>query len=873
MNNKKLVKLSEYKPYQFRIPTIELDFFIDEGYVRVKACMSIEPLSESCTPLLLKGESLELENLSIQGVTLSKHEYLVSNGNLTIMKPPSVPFELKIITRINPYNNTSLEGLYLSEAMLTTQCEAEGFRRICFHPDRPDVLSKYRVRIEADFEKYPVLLSNGNQIYSSIVSTKEGRHEVIWDDPSPKPSYLFALVAGGLERFKDTFIRSSGSPVSINLYVEPGQKNFTFHAIESLKKAMTWDESVYGFEYDLDEYNIVAVRHFNMGAMENKSLNIFNSKLVLADSETATDDELERIESVIAHEYFHNWTGNRITCRDWFQLSLKEGLTVFRDQCFTSDLHSYSVKRIEDISFLRNTQFLEDSGPTSHAVKPAEYLSIDNFYTTTIYEKGAELIRMLHTMLGNKRFMKGMRVYAKRFDGCAATTEDFIEAIVEGAFDKETSPDFDIKQFSNWYLQSGTPEIRIAREWDSDAGKLTLKIHQNIPCRSTNSKKNPLVIPIKIAVITLGGRLGEERLLILDQEQQEFIIDGLPAERKMPVLSFFRNFSAPVKWQSDLSLSELFHLFRFDDDPFSQWNAGQDLMRKALVSRVNKTPDFELEQNLIETFSHLIITLEVEDLKGLSTLLSLPGLSELELSQDAVDPIGLYEARMHLETLFGEKLSSLLKSLVIANKTACSFEWPNGDGARKITAHAWRWLALGGDLEVRSEVHKIIRGNSMTLARAALTALKPIECNERAMAMSEFYDRWKNRPVILDSWFALEASTPRRDCLDRVRELLEHPRFDPMAPNAVRAVLGGFASNTKSFHAVDGSGYIFMADQIAELDQRNPITASRMVKVFSRWKSYLPINSTTMFHAIDQLSKSQLSSNTREVIELILTDA
>ena len=432
INKDKIVRLSEFKSYPFKIPRIDLNVLIYQESVIVESIMKIEPLSKVNGQIILNGVNLELEEISIQGEVLSDNQYFLSLETLSIQIIPLTPFELRIRNRIDPYKNSSLEGLYLSESLITTQCEAEGFRRICFHPDRPDVLSEYTVRIEADYQQYPTLLSNGNKVSSSTCSFNPSRHQVTWHDPFPKPCYLFALVAGRLEKKSDTFTTASNRIVAINIYVEKGDKNYCSHAINSLKKAMSWDEKVYGFQYDLDEYNIVAVRHFNMGAMENKSLNIFNSKLVLADSKIATDDELVRIESVIAHEYFHNWTGNRITCRDWFQLSLKEGLTVFRDQSFTADLHSDSEKRIEDASFLRNTQFLEDSGPTSHAVKPSHYLAIDNFYTTTIYEKGAELIRMLYNMLGHKSFMDGMSEYVMRFDGCAATTEDFINSLIEG---------------------------------------------------------------------------------------------------------------------------------------------------------------------------------------------------------------------------------------------------------------------------------------------------------------------------------------------------------------------------------------------------------------------------------------------------------
>ena len=867
---KVLVRLSDYKPYPFAIPQIELNFLIHEKYVRVESTMRIEPLFDNNSPLLLKGVNLELEEISVDNQVLLEDEYIIDGDNLIIRNLPKVPFFIRLINRINPFKNTSLEGLYFSESLLTSQCEAQGFRRICFHPDRPDVLSRYLVRIEADYEKYPLLLSNGNEKSRARLTTDPSRHEVIWDDPFPKPSYLFALVAGDLNRVVDTFCTRSGRKISINLYVDEGDELYCDHAIQSLKKAMIWDESIYGLEYDLNEYNIVAVRHFNMGAMENKGLNIFNSKLVLADSEIATDDELVRIESVIAHEYFHNWTGNRITCRDWFQLSLKEGLTVFRDQSFTADLHCAFVKRVEDVSFLRNTQFLEDYGPTSHAVKPDHYYEIDNFYTTTIYEKGAEIIRMLYTILGDKCFMNGMDLYLKKFDGLAATTEDFVNSILEGSSSDENQISFDIDQFSQWYYQSGTPNVSIRREWDQETGTLTLKVRQNNPNHIKNSKKDPLVIPLITAVVGTDGTCGQEHLFLIDKPQQDFVIEGNPRNQNIPTLSLFRRFSAPVRWESDISLKELFYLSKFDDDFFSRWNAVQKLMTLALIARASDTPNFDLEGDLLHTFEYLIDNLAEQHPEYLSTLLTLPCMPELEQFQQPSNPIGLYSARIFLESLFAQKYAAKLKSLLVITTPSCSKAWPLGQGERKLMSLIWRWLNLGGDIQIREDLCQVVDGNSMTLAKAALRALQPIDCKERELAMRNFYERWKDKPVILDSWFYFESSTPRADSLDRVHRLLDHPRFDDKAPNAVRALLGGFASNINSFHAHDGSGYRFISDQIVKLDKKNPITASRITKLFANWRNYLPSHSEAMYEALLTVVNADLSSNTREVIQLIM---
>ncbi len=863
------ILLKDYSPYPFCIPSIELNFVVEDQYVNISSSMQIEPVSDTPVPLLLKGVDLELNSIALNGSPLPTDAYSLTTTELILHQPPAHPFELKITCQINPFSNTSLEGLYASESMLTSQCEAEGFRRICFHPDRPDVLSRYRVRIEADLTRYPVLLSNGNLVSKGPIANNPRRHEAIWEDPYPKPAYLFALVAGALQEVKSQFKTASGRSVLLRLHVEKGDEPYTSHALASLKKAMAWDEKVYGLEYDLDEYNIVAVRHFNMGAMENKSLNIFNSKLVLADAESTTDGELERIESVVAHEYFHNWTGNRITCRDWFQLSLKEGLTVFRDQSFTADLHSAALKRIEDVSMLRNTQFREDSGPTAHPVKPTEYKAIDNFYTTTIYEKGAELIRMLHTLIGQKRFMAGMELYVQRFDGTAATTEDFIQSIAEGACSNGEKLGFDLDQFERWYHQAGTPQVSVKRHWDSQAGTLTLEVRQFTPPTPGQPTKKPLVIPMAFAVIGTDGRIGEEKLVVLDRDEQSVSVKDLPRQANPPALSIFRRFSAPVTLDMDVSVDESLQLLAVDDDPVARWEAGQRLWRNVLLARACQQTNNPLEERLALALSQLISNGAESDPSLLAMLFAMPGLPEMEAAQDVADPLVLYQAYQALKSWLGAKLANPLQDLLDRSRLNWGAHWPAGQGERMLTGLAWSWLAAAGDIDVHKEALKAVKGPSMSLARAALRALQPIQCTERDEALESFYQRWQDRAVILDTWFALEASTPRANGLERIKQLLDHPRFDPMAPNAIRAVLGGLAANPPVFHAVDGSGYNFMVDQLIAVDQRNPITASRMVKVFSRWQSYAPSRKAAMSKAIDQLACAKLSSNTREVISLI----
>ena len=871
MSTQKSVKLSEYIIYPFEIPFINLDFNIDSDHVVVQSLMVIKPISKDSSKLILKGNKIKLLSILIDGRRLGSKEYNLSDNELIINTPKKSEFELEIKSQIDPYNNTSLEGLYLSSGMLTTQCEAEGFRRICFHPDRPDVLSKYRVRIEADRTTYPILLSNGNKKYSGNLNNNN-RHEIIWEDPFPKPCYLFALVAGKLSFVSDKYKTNTGRFIDIKIYIENGDEKYTQHAIDSLKKAMKWDEETYGLEYDLDEYKIVAVRHFNMGAMENKGLNIFNSKLVLADSKTATDDELERVESVIAHEYFHNWTGNRITCRDWFQLSLKEGLTVFRDQSFTADLHNSGLKRIEDVSFLRNFQFAEDKGPTSHAVKPKEYVAIDNFYTTTIYEKGAELIRMLELMLGNKRFMSGINVFLQTFDGSAATTEDFINSIIRGAFSKGETCDFDVKKFQNWYYQSGTPKVSVTQCWDSSNSILNVFFEQKSD-NDTNNQNEEMIIPILYSCYSREKDfkpIVEDNLLILDKNKKKLEINVSSDLQTAPVLSIFRGFSSPVLVESNFSIDDYLFLFLNDNDYFTRWDAGQFLIREIIKSRILKPENHLLEENFIIAIKQLIKDLESNDPSFLATLLTIPGLPELEPLFNKVDPVTIEKESLNFKASIAINIYQQLRTLSANVLVNINQQWPLGKGERKILGTAWSYLALAGDEKVIRNCVDSVNNYSMTIARSALEALKPLDISETREASNLFYNLWNDNPVVLDSWFAYEASRPCKQGITNIEKLLSHSKFDWKAPNAVRAVLGGFSKNIALFHSSDGQGYSFLAEKLIEVDKINPITASRMVKVFSKWKTYIDINKSEMYKAILKINNGNISSNTREVVELIL---
>ncbi len=872
MSTQESIKLSDYVEYPFFIPSIYLDFDIGTDYVVVQSSMIIKPKLNESSKLILQGNKIKLLSISINEKELNLDEYSISDKNLIINSPPLSEFELKIRSQIDPFRNTSLEGLYLSSGMLTTQCEAEGFRSICYHPDRPDVLSRYTVRLEADKILYPILLSNGNKKYAGDLTNDNHRHEIIWEDPFPKPCYLFALVAGKLNSVLDTYVTNSGRLIDIKIYVESGDEKYTRHALNSLKKAMKWDEENYSLEYDLDEYKIVAVRHFNMGAMENKGLNIFNSKLILADSKTATDDELERIESVIAHEYFHNWTGNRITCRDWFQLSLKEGLTVFRDQSFTSDLHSSGLKRIEDVSFLRNFQFAEDKGPTSHAVKPKEYIAIDNFYTTTIYEKGAELIRMLELLLGKEKFFRGINLFIETFDGNAATTEDFINSLIKGAYLEEKNCPFDLTKFLNWYYKSGTPKVYINQSWDSKNSILNVSFEQRMESDKT-SESIEMVIPVLYSCYSREKGdipLVEDNLFVLDKNKKNLQINIPSSENEAPVLSIFRGFSSPVIWESDLSLDDYLFLFLNDNDYFSRWESGQFLMREIIKNRLCNKANYSLEERFISSLKESIKSLQINDPFFLSTLLTIPGFAELESLFDKVDPINIYRESLFFQVLIGNEIIQEFRIVAKNLIVNINHEWPMCKGERKLLGTIWSYLTLAGDRNVQKNCVESISHSSMTIARAALGALKPLDSPETEEASNLFYDIWKENPVVLDSWFAYEASRPNKHGIDVIEKLLCNPKFDWKAPNAIRAVLGGFSKNTELFHSHDGQGYLFMADKIIEVDRINPITASRMVKVFSKWKTYVEKNKEGMYKSILKINKANISANTREVVELIL---
>ena len=853
------INLSDYKIFDYSIPEIFVNFIIEKEKVKVISEYKFIKENQSSDSLKLKGDQIEIVKIILDNEILSKDRYEFKNNELTISSINKRNFILKIESFINPKTNTSLIGMYESNEIITTQCEAEGFRRICFHPDRPDILSKYKIRIEADKNKYPILLSNGNLIKKNLLDNN--RQEVFWEDPFPKPSYLFALVAGKLVCTKEIYYTSSNKKIDIHIYVEKGDEEFVQHAIQSLKRAMRWDEEKYNLEYDLNLFNIVAIRHFNMGAMENKGLNIFNSKLVLANSETSTDEELERIEGVVAHEYFHNWTGNRITCRDWFQLSLKEGLTVFRDQQFTSDMHNYAIKRIEDIKFLRNTQFREDSGPTSHPVKPEKYLEIDNFYTTTIYEKGAEIIRMVQTIINEEEFKKGFYSFISKYDGEAATIDDFIETIFEKHKYIKT------EKFKIWYKQNGTPLLTFKRYWDKN--KKTLKIFISQKNNKDNPiNKLPLIIPINFAVFTDHHNFIEIKF-ILDKKDDQITLNNITTELDKPITSFMRGLSAPVKWETDLNLEEELFILENEKDYFSIYDSAYRIHELIIFKRVKGDPLLSVEDKLIKIYKSLLKSKDY-NLALLSEILNIPTFTQIESTSNFIDPLNIYKAIDEINKKFSRKLKNELIYKFDSIENSLYQLWPKGKDDRKLINVIWKLLLFCDDSIIRKRVLKFVKSTNMTLSKAALNVFQEFDCEEREEASKIFFNRWASNKVVLDNWFYFSASSESKNSIEKIENLFNHELFDKKSPNTLRSILNGFVSNNRTFHSKDGRGYNYIAEKIIKYDKYNPIIISRFLKIFSRWNLYNEPYRSLMLNSIYKIDKIELSNNSREVINLIL---
>ncbi|MFU8838060.1 MAG: aminopeptidase N, partial [Thiohalomonadaceae bacterium] len=823
-NTPQAIHLQDYTPPNCRIDSVDLRFELDETATTVRNTLAITMLADG--PLFLHGQQLALQAITLDAEPLSEGEYSLDAHGLSLHRPPQ-RFSLTLTSRIHPAANTALEGLYVSGGNFCTQCEAEGFRKISWYPDRPDVMAVFTTTLVADQARFPVLLSNGNPVAREVLA--DGRHSVTWHDPFPKPCYLFALVAGDLACVRDRYTTVSGRELALEIYVQHGNEDKTAHAMASLKRAMRWDEQRYGREYDLDIYMIVAVDDFNMGAMENKGLNVFNSRFVLARPDTATDSDYFHIESVIAHEYFHNWSGNRVTCRDWFQLSLKEGFTVFRDQQFSADHHSPAVVRIDQVRQLRSLQFTEDAGPMAHPVRPESYVEINNFYTMTVYEKGAELIRMLHTLLGEQGFRRGSDEYFRRHDGQAVTCEDFIAAMA-------AANQRDLAGFMRWYHQAGTPRLTLRREFDPATQTLSLHLSQQTPATPGQPDKQPLWVPIRIALLDreTGATLLAEQVLLLEGAEQCFRFEGV-CERAVP--SLLRGFSAPVKLEHDLDDQELAALMAHDDDPFARWESGQQLMLRVLLQQYREgRSEAELPVHLDAAFARLLADTETDPALRAEAM-ALPPLDYVGEFIEALDPLRLH--RLH---------QGLQRALALAHRAAllAGFEAHRDSGyaadAKAVARRQFRnqclaYLALlpeGGELAAA----QYRQADNMTDSLAALAALSRQRHPQAAAALADFAQRWQGDRLVMDKWFALQAGVPDAACFAEVKVLMGHPDFSLTNPNRVRAVIGSFAMrNPAAFHGADGA-YAWLAEQVIALDALNPQIAARLVNPLTQWRRY-----------------------------------
>ena len=875
------VRLSDYRAPDYLIDTVDLDIRLHLTETQVRARLSVRPnpLGRPGAPLVLDGDGLTASAILLDGAAVALSPDLVSADRLTITQPPAKSFELIIDTTVDPSANTQLMGLYRSGSAYCTQCEAEGFRRITYFLDRPDVLSVYTTRIEAEKAEAPVLLGNGNLVESADIPGSS-RHFAIWHDPHPKPCYLFALVGGDLGSIHDTFMTMSGRQVKLGIYVEHGKESRAAYAMDALKRCMRWDEEAFGREYDLDVFNIVAVSDFNMGAMENKGLNVFNDKYVLALPETATDLDYAHIEGVIAHEYFHNWTGNRITCRDWFQLCLKEGLTVFRDQEFSADQRSRTVKRISDVRALRAAQFPEDGGPLAHNVRPETYLEINNFYTPTIYEKGAEVIRMLKALIGPEAFRGGMDLYFERCDGMAATVEDFI-----GCFAQASGRD--LTPFMRWYSQAGTPLLTVTSAYDASARTFTVMLTQATAPTPGQPQKQPLVLPVALGLVGSGGDLplsakapGEDGgaspqecssgIFELSASSRQIMFHNV-AER--PVPSVLRGFSAPVKLELDTSTEDLLTLAARDTDLFNRWQAIQTLATRLLTTSVatirtggTPAPDLRFAEALGSVLDHF-----ANDPAFTAQAISLPAESDIarEIGRD-VDPDAIHMARRELRRSIGAQLQPRLLKVY----EALSTDAPYSPDARSAGARALRNAALDmiatGDAQTGADIamRQFETAHNMTDQFGALAVLSVLQGDQRERAIDAFYRTHSADHLVVDKWFALQGLIPEAATQDRVRALMQHHAFTYANPNRLRSLIGSFAANLTQFHAADGRGYDLIASVVMEMDSRNPQVAARLLAAFRTWRSMEPVRRAKAKEALERVAAVQgLSPDVRDIVD------
>ncbi len=863
-NEPRTIRLADYTPPPYRIESVDLVFDLDPKATRVRASLKVAAAhdrAKGVKPLELDGEHMKLISITLDGKPLAAGAYELSEHGLTIAAPPA-SFVLETEVEINPEANKALEGLYVSRGVFCTQCEAEGFRRITFYLDRPDAMSTFRTTIRAPKAACPVLLSNGNPTSSG--GLPDGRHFAVWDDPHPKPSYLFALVAGDLAHIADTFTTISGRKVELRIYVEHGKESGAGYAMDSLKRCMRWDETAFGREYDLDIFNIVAVSDFNMGAMENKGLNIFNDRYILADSDTATDMDYYLIESIVAHEYFHNWSGDRVTCRDWFQLSLKEGFTVFRDQEFTADMRSRANKRIDDVEVLRVAQFREDASPLAHPVRPESYIEINNFYTATVYQKGAEVIRMIQTLLGAEKFRAGCDLYFSRHDGQAVTCEDFVAAM-------EDASGVDLTQFKLWYSQAGTPQITAEGKFDANGRTYALTLKQFGPPTPGQPVKKPYHIPIAVGLVGDDGKdTVPTRVLELKQAQETFVFKDID---KAPRLSLNRNFVAPVIVNFTQSDEDRAFLMAHDSDAFNRWSAAQDygsavILRAVAEIQAGKAP--QADSRFIEAMGFAIADTAISPAFKAS-LLGLPAEDFLANRMDVEDPISLHAARKAVRKFIGERHAPALRRLYDSLRVNTPYV-PDaaGMGQRMLKRAALGYLAALETPETTALVKaQFDSADNMTDRMDALFILNGLDSPPRAQALEAFYARFQNDHLVVNKWLTVQASAPLPGTLATVKRLMDHGAFDLKNPNKVRAVVNTFANlNPINFHAADGSGYAFLADQILAINAFNPLTAARLVPPLGRWKRFDPSRQALMKAQLERLAT--VKDLSRDVYELVI---
>jgi aminopeptidase N len=878
-----LKRRENYAPPAFLVASADLDINIHDHRTIVTTKLAITPNPDAIEPvnLQLDGRAIQLMSISVDGVELRDDAFELDDNGIQISGLTG-PHIVETISQCHPETNTALEGLYLSGGMYCTQCEPEGFRRIGYFPDRPDVMTVFTVRIEAH-KRFSQLLSNGNLIETG--DCDNNRHFAIWLDPHPKPSYLFAAVAGDLDCAVDHFVTMAGRKVDLHIYVEKGNIGLTHHAMDSLKRAMRWDEEVYGLEYDLDLFQIVAVSHFNMGAMENKGLNIFNSKFILADPKTATDTDLYRVESIIAHEYFHNWTGNRVTCRDWFQLTLKEGLTVFRDQCFSADMHDAGIQRANDVSLLRATQFTEDRSPTAHPIRPESYREINNFYTATVYEKGSEVIRMMAGYLGKEGFRLGMDLYFRRHDGTAVTCDDFIAALAD-------ANSVDLSAFEGWYKQAGTPVLTATRVTIEDKGGFGIAFEQKIPETVAKTPRLPLPIPVRMGLVGQNGAAVPFRLApdaLSADEHVVLISSGTHLQPVYPeintkvVPSLLRNFSAPVILRDDLTPSERLKLLAYDTDMFNRWDAAQTLFAdQILATAMDPNGAFD-ELGMAALANVLADALANPDLLDMfkAGLLTLPAISVLESRVDPADPIALFHARRKVEAELGRLLTHQI-SAVLARHSAPADTLPESaeeDMRKTVGGRALlnRLLSLAvADCDVGAIEFAAVQAHNqnMTLSQGAIAALNHCDHPARTTALQHFHDRWREYPLVLEKWFMMEATSVVSGTISRLKSLMSHPAFDENNPNKLRSVLGAFMNgNPVHFYAEDGSGFEFIGECLIEIDLRNPQLAARMALPLTRIAQYTPQRQALMRLALQKVQNKAQSNDLREVVDKALADS